>query len=117
MDIVDHYFYLSDFAGKDEEKLTELCGLFSKDAIIESNGGDIIRGEKEFVPFFKEFFSRNDATRHLWNVIHSPNQLTQVNWGVVCRRKTGKYFTLTGSDYFKLENNKITHLKIVGNIS
>jgi hypothetical protein len=115
MDIINRYFYLSDYAGKDKEKLAELLSLFSKNAVIEPNGGRPMEGDKEYIPFFEEFFGRNDEMKHIWNIIQSQNELMQVNWGVVCRRKSGDLFTLTGSDYFKIENNQITYLKIIGN--
>lgn len=114
MEIADRYFYLSDYA-TDPEKLAELCDLFAKDAIVEPNKGTPIQGEEKVNAFFKEFFSKNTATKHLWKTVKNPDGTIQVNWGVVVLRKSGELFTLTGSDYLTIQNNKITHLKIVGN--
>ena len=42
--VLDRYFVLSDLAGKDKRKLTELCNLFSENAIIEANDGNTYSG-------------------------------------------------------------------------
>ena len=53
MNILDRYFVLSDLAGKDKRKLTELCNLFSENAIIEANDGNTYSGREEINPFLK----------------------------------------------------------------
>ena len=73
-----------------------------------------IKGKDNIISFFKTFFGRNEETKHLWTTVISENKLKQVNWGVV-RKKNGELFTLTGTDYFKIENNKIVYLEVVSN--
>lgn len=114
MDITDSYFSLSDPAVTDENVLLELCSLFSDDAVIKPNNMPEIKGKDNIISFFKTFFGRNEETKHLWTTVISENKLKQVNWGVVCK-KNGELFTLTGTDYFKIENNKIVYLEVVGN--
>lgn len=67
MNVLDRYFVLSDLAGKDKRKLTELCNLFSENAIIEANDGNTYSGREEINPFFEKFFNKNSELKHLWD--------------------------------------------------
>ncbi|MGT2929175.1 nuclear transport factor 2 family protein [Streptococcus dentasini] len=115
MNILNRYFELSDLAVQNENSLQELCALFTQDAVIEANDGHTYRGRAEIENFFKIFFSRNLATKHLWDIEKQDDGWLQANWGVVCRRKSGDYFTLTGKDIAKVVSGQITHLKVIGN--
>ena len=51
----------------DKRKLTELCNLFSENAIIEANDGNTYSGREEINPFFEKFFNKNSELKHLWD--------------------------------------------------
>ncbi|EHJ51693.1 nuclear transport factor 2 family protein [Streptococcus macacae] len=112
MNILDRYFVLSDLAGKDKGKLTELCHLFSENAIIEANDGKTYSGREEINPFFEKFFNKNSESKHLWDIEEMADGLQRANWAVVCRRKTGAYLALTGSDLARIKGDKIIYLKV-----
>ncbi|MFC3931609.1 nuclear transport factor 2 family protein [Streptococcus dentapri] len=114
MKTFNNYFYLSDLAVQDKNSLQKLCQLFDPEAVIEANDGHTYIGDKEIIPFFKSFFSRNLATRHLWDIQSIDDGVFQANWAVVGQRKSGDYFTLTGRDIATIKNNKIIKLKIIG---
>ncbi|MGT2908075.1 nuclear transport factor 2 family protein [Streptococcus dentiloxodontae] len=115
MNILNRYFYLSDLAVQNENSLQELIQLFAEDAVIEANDSLTYTGKEEIIPFFKDFFSRNLATKHLWDVHSRGNGKFQANWAVAGRRNSGDYFALTGQDIATVKNDRITHLKIIGN--
>lgn len=110
MNTLNRYFELSDLAVQNENSLWELCALFTQDAVIEANDGHAYRGHAEI----ENFFSRNQVTKHIWDIEEQDDGWLQANWGVVCRRKSGEYFTLTGKDIAKVVNSQIIHLKVIG---
>lgn len=115
MNTLNRYFELSDLAVQNKDSLQELCGLFAQDAIIEANNGLTYKGKADIEKFFKDFFSRNLATKHLWDIKEQNDGWLQANWAVACRRKSGDYFALTGKDIAKIIDGKISHLKVIGN--
>ena len=110
MDITDSYFSLSDPAVNDENVLLKLCSLFSDDAVIKPNNMPEIKGKDNIISFFKEIKKQNIFGQLLFQKINW-NRLT----GELYVKKNGELFTLTGTDYFKIENNKIVYLEVVGN--
>ncbi len=112
MTILDRYFELSDLAGNDKNAFLELVSLFSEQSVLFSADGTKMRGKKEIIKFFEDFFSKNVILKHVWSTKETVIGL-ETSWAVVGKRMDGTIFALKGLDTAELDNcGKILSLKV-----
>lgn len=113
MNPMDTYFTLSDTAGDNLEDFNKLIALFDPNGTIEPASGPSFTGREELTKFFREFFAKNEKSRHVW-VTEKKEDGYETQWAVAVLRKNGDTFSLKGSDYGKVnEQGLIYHLKVV----
>jgi len=56
LEIIEHYFKLSDLASSDYQALTKIISLFSNDAVVEGANGVVADNPTKITIFFREFF-------------------------------------------------------------
>jgi hypothetical protein len=115
MTVLDKYFQLSDLAMDSENYFEELIGLFDKDAILKSARGEKVSGQESIRKFFRDFFSRNSALKHVWNTEeHDNSPFLKTHWIACGRRKSGEIFFLKGHDIAEINTkNKMINLEII----
>ncbi|KRL41513.1 hypothetical protein FD45_GL001033 [Liquorilactobacillus nagelii DSM 13675] len=112
LEIIEHYFKLSDLASSDHQALNGIINLFSNDAVVEGANGVVANNPTKIASFFEKFFEDNQELRHLCHI--SPNSDEyKTEWVVAGRKKDGKLFALHGFDRYKFnQQNKISFLKV-----
>ena len=112
LEIIEHYFELSDLASRDHQALTEIISLFSNDAVVEGANGVVANNPTKITSFFENFFKDNQELRHLCRI--SPNSDEyKTEWVVAGRKNSGKLFALHGFVTYEFDQqNKISFLKV-----
>jgi hypothetical protein len=112
LEIIEHYFKLSDLASSDHQALNEIINLFSNDAVVEGANGVVADNTAKIASFFENFFKDNQELRHLCRI--NPNSDEhKTEWVVAGRKKDGKLFALHGFDKYQFnKQNKISFLKV-----
>jgi hypothetical protein len=112
LEIIEHYFKLSDLASSNHQALNEIINLFSNDAVVEGANGVVADNPTKIASFFENFFKDNQELRHLCRI--SPNSDEyETEWVVAGRKKDGKLFAFHGFDRYQFnQQNKISFLKV-----
>ena len=112
LEIIEHYFKLSDLASSDHQALNELINLFSNDAVVEGASGIVADNPTKIASFFENFFKDNQELRHLCRIIPNSDEY-ETEWVVAGRKKDGKLFAFHGFDRYKFnQQNKISFLNV-----
>jgi len=112
LEIIEHYFKLSDLASSDHQALNEIINLFSNDAVVEGANGVVADNTAKIASFFENFFKDNQELRHLC-CISPNNDEYKTEWVVAGRKRNGKLFALHGFDQYQFsQQNKISFLKV-----
>ncbi|WP_257613957.1 hypothetical protein, partial [Oenococcus oeni] len=112
LEIIEHYFKLSDLASSDRQALITITNLFSNNAVVEGANGVIADNPTKIISLFEHFFKDNQELRHLCRINPNSNEY-KTEWVVAGRKNDGKLFALHGFDKYQFnKQNKINFLKV-----
>ncbi len=73
LEIIEHYFKLSDLASSDHQALNEIINLFSNDAVVEGANGVVADNTAKIASFFENFLIIRNYAIYVVSVLITMN--------------------------------------------